>query len=69
VDDLCFDFPGLRSVEPIDDVRVGFLDVISAGEELPGDDLVAFFSLIHTVLKRLYTFRLHIATAISVTPS
>ena len=42
MDDLCFDFPGLRSVEPIDDVRVGFFDVISVGEELPGDDLVAF---------------------------
>ena len=73
MDDLCFDFPGLRTVEPLDDMRVAFFDVLSAGEELPGDDLVAFylsfFSLIHTVLKRLYTFRLHIATAISVTPS
>ena len=42
VDDLCFDFPGLRTVEPLDDMRVAVFDVISVGEELPGDDLVAF---------------------------
>ena len=42
VDDICLGLSAFRTVEPINNVRVGIFDVIFGLEELPGGDNITF---------------------------
>jgi len=42
VDDICLGLSACRTVEPINNVRVGIFDVIFGLEELPGGDNITF---------------------------